>query len=505
MAAQRPRNRLRMKQAPAGKFLTGDSFSNFLARVGVNQPNLSSGGTYDFSPLSRNRLQMEYAYRSSWIAGMAVDSVAEDMTRKGVRLNSDATPEQEAQFKQAIRRLQIWPQLCETIKWSRLYGGAVAMFMIDGQDESTPLRIQTISKGQFKGLLPIDRWALQPSLNKLVKVKGPTFGLPEYYDTVYDTIGGLPHLKIHHTRLIRFGGVDLPYWQRISENLWGQSVLERLWDRLVAFDSATQGTAQLVYKAHLRMYSVEGLRELIADGGPMLAALLKQIEMIRAYQSNEGMTLIDSKDKFEAHNFTFSGLSDVIQEFAQQVAGALQIPMVRLLGQSPAGFSDGEVDLRTYYDGINQQQEAKLRPGVETAYELAWRSEFGGAPPVGWNLEFETLWQLNEEQRANVTTAVTAAVLDGYEKQVYGRGTALKELRQLSNVTGCFTNITDEDIQQAVEEDADTELRRPGELPPPPLDPNKPVPDPGQPGGKAKPNTNGTGGKKLPAGAAAAG
>ncbi|MDI5448925.1 hypothetical protein MJL27_26670, partial [Salmonella enterica subsp. enterica serovar Anatum] len=42
-----------------------------------------------------------------------------------------------------------------------------------------------------------------------------------------------------------------------TENEWGMSVVERIWDRLTAFDSATVGAAQLVYKAHLRTYKVE--------------------------------------------------------------------------------------------------------------------------------------------------------------------------------------------------------------------------------------------------------
>src|SRR6185437_7701108 len=153
---------------------------------------------------------------------------------------------------------------------------------------------------------------------------------------------------------IRIDGQDLPYFQRWAENLWGQSVLERLFDRLLAFDSTTQGTAQLVYKAHLRTYKVENLREIIAMGGPALDGLQKQIEFIRSTQTNEGMTLMDTKDEFEAHSYTFSGLDNVLLQFAQQCSGALDIPMVRLFGQSPAGLNaTGESDLRTYYDGIN--------------------------------------------------------------------------------------------------------------------------------------------------------
>jgi hypothetical protein len=65
-------------------------------------------------------------------------------------------------------------------------------------------------------------------------------------------------MDVHYSRCFRYTGVDLPYWQKIAENMWGMSIYERLWDRLTAFDSTTQGIAQLVYRAHLRVYSKTG-------------------------------------------------------------------------------------------------------------------------------------------------------------------------------------------------------------------------------------------------------
>jgi hypothetical protein len=38
---------------------------------------------------------------------------------------------------------------------------------------------------------------------------------------------GLPRWKIHYSRVIRLEGQDLAYWQAMSEQLWGQSVIER--------------------------------------------------------------------------------------------------------------------------------------------------------------------------------------------------------------------------------------------------------------------------------------
>ena len=65
--------------------------------------------------------------------------------------------------------------------------------------------------------------------------------MPKFYDVVADSLA-LKRARVHHTRVIRIDGQDLPYWQRTAENLWGQSVLERLFDRLIAFDTSKMRT-----------------------------------------------------------------------------------------------------------------------------------------------------------------------------------------------------------------------------------------------------------------------
>ncbi len=438
------------KSASTGgpKFRTADSFQNFVARVGHNTGNQQDGSHYGFNPVTRNRLQMEWVYRGSWIAGRVVDCVARDMTREGVDINSSDSSDKIAALKKENARLRIWSQLCETIKWSRLYGGACAFMMIDGQDPATPLRPETIQKGQFKGLLPMDRWLLQPSLNDLVSDFGPHFGKPMMYQTVPDSMG-MPLMNIHHSRMIRIDGVQLPYWQRIAENLWGQSVLERMWDRLLAYDSTTTGVAQLVYKAHLRTLKVENLREIVAGGNAMMTGLIAQVNMIRAMQTNEGLTLLDAKDEFQVDPYNFGGLDTVLVQFGEQLCGAVEIPAVRLFGQSPAGFSSGESDLRTYYDSIKQNQVADLGPGIELLFRISYLSLFGQEPPKVFELEFEHLWQMSEEQKATVTATTAGAINQQYESQVIDRATALRELKELSHTVGTFAQVTEEQITEA--------------------------------------------------------
>lgn len=434
------------------KFLrTSDSFQNFAAKVGIGTDNQSTGATYGFNPISRNRGLLDWMYRGSWICGKVVDCPADDMTRAGVEIMGDLDPADIDRLHQAFNALAIWPSINATIKNGRLYGGAIAVLLIDGQDPATPLRPERIEKGAFKGLLPLDRWMIQPDFSHLIKEFGPDLGKPEFYETIVEGFA-IPKMKIHHSRCLRIDGVDLPFWQRIAENLWGMSVIERLFDRLVAFDSTTQGAAQLVYKAHLRTLGIEGLRQIVAAGGKALDALTAQVDMMRRLQTNEGISIIDSKDEFTAHQYTFSGLNEVLLQFGQQLSGASEIPLVRLFGQSPAGLnSTGESDIRTYYDGINQQQELRLRRPMTTLLSVLAAS-VGIALPDGWNFAFKPLWQLNDEQKASIADRVSTAVGRMEESGVISPRIALKELKQSSRVTGIFTNVSEEEIDAASDE-----------------------------------------------------
>ena len=440
-----------IKQA---KSFMKDGYQNMYAQLGINANNQSAGGNYDFGGfITRQRLLLEAAYRTSWIVGKMVDAKAEDMTRAGIQINSDdLSPEDTDTLQKRMVQMNIWKNLTNAIKWGRLYGGAVAILCIDGQRFETPLNIKTIGKDSFKGLLVLDRWLLNPSLGDLVKEFGPDFGMPKYYDII-TTSSVLSSKKIHHTRVLRFEGIELPYLWKQAENLWSESVIERLYDRLLAFDSTTQGAAQLVFKAHLRTIKIEGLRDILSAGGVMEAALVKQFQYIRAMQTNEGITLLDSKDEFEAHQYSFSGLDSVLLQFGQQLSGAMDTPLVRLFGQSPTGMnSTGESDLRTYYDGINKDQEKDLKEPLLTILRCMCMSELSMPLPESASIIFNPLWQMDDKEKVDLAKNVGDTVNTLYNSGIMTKPMALRELRQASRLTGIFTNITDDDIKAAEEE-----------------------------------------------------
>lgn len=428
-----------------------DSFVNFAMNLGIGSDNPMSGSTYGFNPITRNRTLLEWIHRGSWLGGVAVDVVADDMTREGVEIKGEMEPDDISRIEEVATALGVWEKIGDTIKWSRLYGGAIAVMLIDGQDPASPLRLETVRKGQFAGLQVLDRWMVEPSLGDLVTDFGPDLGLPKFY-RVTAAAPALNGQRIHHSRCIRLTGIKLPYMQALMENLWGISVLERLYDRMVSFDSATTGSAQLVYKSYLRTLKVKNLREVVAMGGKAMQGLVSYVDTMRRFQGIEGMSVIDAEDEFQIDGHSaFSGLSEILQQFALQLSGALQIPLVRLFGQSPAGFSDGDNDLRNYYDKIKQDQERDLKIGITKVYRAIAASE-DIEVPEGFSVSFRPLWQLSADEKATIANNVVNAVSAVEGSGLIDKATALKELRQSSNDTGIFSNITDEDIDNAKSE-----------------------------------------------------
>ena len=91
--------------------------------------------------------------------------------------------------------------------------------------------------------------------------------------------------------------------------------------------------------------------------------------------TNPGRLSHSLPSPYQSHE-PIAGLPEMVRTFLQVAAGAADIPVTRLLGQSPTGLSaTGESDTRNYYDMIAARQELDLRPQLERLDRLILRSE----------------------------------------------------------------------------------------------------------------------------------
>ena len=131
-----------------------------------------------------------------------------------------------------------------------------------------------------------------------------------------------------------------------------------------------------------------------------------------AMKSINNLLLLGDGETWNRQKIDFAGLPEMVRTFLQVAAGAADIPVTRLLGQSPAGLSaTGESDTRNYYDMVSAKQEADLRPTLERLDRLIARSE--GLDPGALTFDFRPLWQLD------AATAATVALQKAQATQVY--------------------------------------------------------------------------------------
>lgn len=429
---------------------TNDAFSNPLARLGIGTPNLLEYTEYTKTNFTADYNTITALYRENWIVGRIVDIVAEDMVKNWYSIKSQISPESKKKISRLEAKTGVRAKVLEGLKWGRLYGGAAAIIVIEGQEDmlDQPLNYDLIMPGSFKGLIIVDRWSgISPSSELVENISDPDFGLPKYY-TVADEAFGLG-IKVHHSRVIRFSGRPLPNIEEQSEQYWGTSELERVYSELKKYDNTGYNIAALVFSANLKVYQMEGFDQLGTLNPRSLNDLYQVLMLMNWMRSSQGMQVIGQKDTFSTHQYSFAGLSDVYEMFMLDVSGAAAIPVTKLFGRSPAGMNaTGESDMANYYDSIEEQQEATLRPMLDRLLPIMCISEFG-AIPDDLEFEFEPVRRASEEEKKNILTQVTTAVGTTFQAGIISQQIALKELRESSRITGMWNNITDEDIEKA--------------------------------------------------------
>ena len=116
-------------------------------------------------------------------------------------------------------------------------------------------------------------------------------------------------------------------------------------------------------------------------------------------KSMNNLLLLGDGETWSRQRIDFAGLPEMARTFLQVAAGAADIPVTRLLGQSPAGLSaTGESDVRNYYDMIAARQELDLRPQLERLDRLICPSE--GIDEGALSFAFRPLSQLDEPAKA---------------------------------------------------------------------------------------------------------
>lgn len=373
--------------------------------------------------------QLEALWAENWIIRKICSKKSQDMTRKWREITSnDLTAEQLEQVDKVERQLKLQETLKQASIWASLYGG-VGILILTDKDSAAPLdERQTIRK---LVILRKEMISGQGQLNQ--DIESDNYGR-------YETYQINTKLIVHHSRLIIYNASsrNLPSFD--SGEIWGLSDVEDVYATLKRYDTLSVNIGDLVTESKTDVLKIDGLSSKIAAG--FENEIAKSIAAVQAIKSSTNTLLIDKDNEYEQKELTFAGLKDLLVEFRNAVAGAADMPVTILFGQSVSGLASGDEDIQNYHESIHALQESRLRPIFDKLDPFIATMAVGFVPKDWW-FEFVSLKEMTTEQKVNALNAFATATNTLIQNGVVTELQVANELKE----SELFANISSEDLE----------------------------------------------------------
>ena len=383
-----------------------DGLESLVSGLGTDRDKMKS---MRFATAIADKGQLDNAYRGDWLSRKTIDIPAFDSTREW--RSWQAAKQDITVLEQAERGFNLQYKLRRAMILARLYGGAALILGINQGRPEDEVNLETLKKGDLKFVHVVSRHdvaAGQINFN----VDSPYYGEPEYYTRKTGDV-----TKIHPSRVVRLIGAEYP--DISTSDGWGDSVLQIVFDAVMAAGAVSQGIASMVTEADVDIIKVPNLTK-NAKTAEYETRLQKRFQIAAVAKSMFHMLLLDKEEEWQRISHSFSQLPELLKTFLLIAAGAADIPLTRLLGDSASGLNaTGENDIRNYYDKVKSEQQMILTPTLSRLDEVLIRSVLGSRPPEIF-YEWRSLWQMTDAQKADLAskkattfkTDVDAGVLD---------------------------------------------------------------------------------------------
>lgn len=279
-----------------------------------------------------------------------------------------------------------------------IYGQALAYFIIEGEDPSTPLNIDGIKPGSFKGINVVEPyWAFPDWKIDSMNPGSLSFYRPEFY-----TIGGQ---RIHRSRLVVKPFVELPDVLKPSYYFGGIPLTQMIYERVYAAEKTANEVPELALTKRMLVVDAN-----MADFVANPEVMASKMNLLSKFRNNNGVFFKDRPDQVTQVDTNLSDLDANVWTQYQLVASVSSLPADRLLCTSPKGFqSTGEYEQRTYAQTLKSAyQEFAFREFLEKAHAIVMKSELGVSDP--FVLNFNPIDTPTEAEKAQ--TLLTKASRD---------------------------------------------------------------------------------------------
>ena len=403
-----------------------DGYVNMMNRYGTSK---DTSEHYKFAPepdIPDDSLTL--LYEGNGLFAKVIDAPAEEAIKHGFTLKDVSDQEVETFYQEALDELD-WEEVAMTgIKWARLFGGAIAVMLInDGGGLEEPLNWKRIKS--IDDIRVYDRSVIQPDYSSMFSydprdpfgTRGSRLGMPEFYH-VNSRFG---RFVVHESRCLVFQNGVLPEnCSNSNYQLWGMPEYIRI-HRAIRDSELAHGTApKMLDRSVQPVYKMKDLSMLLAtdEGEDQVLKRLQVIDLARSFLSS---LVIDSENEdYDFKSFQFTGVADVIDATCNYLSALTNIPQTILFGRSPAGMnSTGESDLENWYSYVGRIQKRMLKSNLRYLLSVIFQAgvstkEVDEVPKI--KIEFNPLKTMSDTEQADLESKKAAtALVKAQTAQIY--------------------------------------------------------------------------------------
>lgn len=447
-----------------------DGFVNLMNKYGTSK---DTSEQYKFVPEAQiPDSVLTLFYEGNGLFSKIIDAPAEEAVKHGFTLDDVSDQALTDFYQEALEELDFEETAMTAIKWARLYGGSIAVMLInDGRGLEEPLDWSNIQS--IDDIRVYDRSIVQPEYESMFsydprdpfRTRGSRLGMPERYQ-VYSKYGSF---TVHDSRCLVFRNGVLPEGASNSVyQFWGQPEYIRINKAIRDAEIAHGSAPKLLDRSVQAIYKMRDLSaELATEEGE--DRLLKRLQIIDMARGMMNSIAIDSEgEDYDFKSFQFSGVNDVIGASCNMLSAVSNIPQVILFGQKVGGLGNGDdTSMENWYNYIERNQKRMLKPNIRYLLSVIFQAglatgEVDEVPKI--KVSFNPLWSMSDTEKADLELKREQVKLTKAQTtQVYVSMQAL----DASEVRKKLADSDEYDVEQILDEYEEEDLFPPEEVPSP--------------------------------------
>ena len=299
---------------------------------------------------------------------------------------------------QALDRYGVRALVRTAVIHDQAFGGAHVFPQLRAAADDLPcdapllMRPEFVAKDCLAGFAAIEPYWVTPNAYNATDPTKPNFYQPESWYMLAK--------QVHASRLFTVISRPVPDMLKAAYSFRGVSLSQLAMAYVDNWLRTRQSVSDTVKQFSIT-YLKADLSQMLQPGGTL--SLMERAQLFNLYRDNRNLGLVDMNQEDLAQiNTPLSGLDALQAQAQEQLAAVSHIPLVKLLGITPAGLnanSDGEI--RVWYDYVAGYQAHNLSPLMRRILELVQLSEFGEIDP-GLSWEWNPLYELTDLELADM-------------------------------------------------------------------------------------------------------